>query len=84
VRNDSGRKTVATIVSALMTCACPVGDEFRVVAESVLRLLADVPGVLLHPGYASPVPVEMLLRTWAHSASSSSPGPVAIAVSPAI
>src|SRR5215813_3437723 len=45
----------------------PAGDEFGVVAESVLGLLADVPGVLLHPGYAPPVTIEILLRTWAHA-----------------
>jgi len=39
-------------------------DDCRVLAESVLGLPADVPGVLLHPGYAPPATVEMLLRIW--------------------
>ena len=55
------------MVSALMTCACQAGDGFGVVAESVLRLLADVLGVLSHPGYAPPVTIERLLRTWVHA-----------------
>ena len=61
--NDNGRKTVATMVSALMTLRLPAGDEFRVVTQGVLGLLADVPGVPLHPGYPPPVTVEILLRT---------------------
>src|SRR5215469_2264060 len=45
----------------------PTGDEFRVVAQSVLRLLTDVSDVLPHAGDAPAVPVEMLLRAGAHA-----------------
>jgi len=45
----------------------PAGDEFRVVAESVPSLLADVLAVLPHPGDALAVTVEVLLRAGAHA-----------------
>src|SRR5215472_9176992 len=45
----------------------PTGDNFRVVAESVPRLPADVLATLRYPGDAAAVPVEMLLRAGAHA-----------------
>jgi hypothetical protein len=47
----------------------PTGDQFRVVAESVLRFLPDVFGVLPYPAdaVAVTVTVEMLLGARAHA-----------------
>src|SRR5215472_13951612 len=45
----------------------PSGDEFRVVAESIPRLLTDVLAVLPHPSDTLTVTIEMLLCSGAHA-----------------